>query len=183
LAGGEGVSVQIPLDYVCVKSGVLCPRCQGLIESGVVDEREVEIMKALIELEEKEGLQILKKATYHKAYFVDDEMVIIVMDLGVGSSVPVFTRYAREIEQRLRERLGRRVKIIPKASDVRGLATHLLYPARVLGVNTLWLPDGSIEYVVRVTRRDERRLGRAKEVYERILSEMLGKRTHIRSGY
>ncbi len=177
------VSVQIPLDYVCVKSGVLCPRCQGLIDSGAVDEREVPIMKALIELEESEGMQILKKATYYKAYFVDNDMVIIVMDLGVGTSVPVFSRYAREIEQKLREKLGMKVKIIPKASDVRGLATHLLYPARVLGVNTLWLPDGSIEYVVRITRRDERRLGKAKEVYERILTEILGKRTHIRSGY
>ncbi len=176
-------SVQIPLDYVCVKSGVLCPRCQGLIDSGAVDEREVPIMKALIELEESEGMQLLKKATYHKAYFVDNDMVIIVMDLGVGTSVPVFSRYAREIEQKLKEKLGMKVKIIPRASDVRGLATHLLYPARVLGVNTLWLPDGSIEYVVRITRRDERRLGKAKEVYERILSEILGKRTHIRSGY
>ncbi|KSW11523.1 transcription elongation factor [Pyrodictium occultum] len=173
----------MPLDYVCVKSGVLCPRCQGLIDSGVVDEREVDIMKALIELEEDEGMRILKKATYYKAYFIDDDMVIIVMDLGVGTSVPVFTKYARELEQRLRERLGKRVKIIPKASDVRGLATHLLYPVRILGVNTLWLPDGSIEYVVRIPRRDERRLGKAKEMYERILSELLGKKTRIKSGY
>ena len=161
----------------------MCPRCQGLIETGSVDEREVEVMKALIDLEEGEGVSILKKATYHKAYFVNSDMVVIVMDLGVGTSVPVFSRYAREVEQKLRERLGMRIKIIPKANDVRGLATHLLYPARVLGVNTLWLPDGSIEYVVRITRRDEQRLGKAKEVYERILSEMLGKRTHIRAGY
>jgi len=168
---------------VCVKSGVLCPRCQGLIDSGVVDEREVDIMKALIELEENEGMQILKKATYYKAYFVDNDMAIIVMDLGVGTSVPVFSRYARQIEQKLREKLNMKVKIIPRANDVRGLATHLLYPVRVLGVNTLWLPDGSIEYVVRITRRDERRLGKAKEVYERILTEMLGKKTHIMSGY
>jgi len=140
-------------------------------------------MKALIELEESEGLQTLKKATYYKAYFIDGDMVIIVMDLGVGTSVPVFSRYAREIEQRLREKLGRKVRVIPKANDVRGLATHLLYPVRILGVNTLWLPDGSIEYVVRIPRRDERRLGNAKEVYERILSELLGKRTRIKSGY
>ena len=166
-----------------MKSGVLCPRCQSLIDSGVVDEREVDIMKALIELEENEGMQILKKATYHKAYFIDNDMVIIVMDLGVGTSVPVFTRYSRQLEQKLREKLGRRVKVIPKANDVRGLALHLLYPARVLGVNTLWLPDGSIEYVVRITRRDEERLGRNKELYERILSELLGKRVRIKSGY
>ncbi|RUM47954.1 MAG: transcription elongation factor [Hyperthermus sp.] len=140
-------------------------------------------MKALIELEESEGVQLLRKATYYKTYFVDNNFAILVMDLGVGVSVPVFTRYARDLEQRLKGKLGMRVKIIPKANDVRGLAIHLLYPARVLGVNTVWLPDGSIEYVVRVTKRDERRMGRAKEVYERILSEMLGKKVHIKSGY
>ncbi|WP_228546758.1 transcription elongation factor [Hyperthermus butylicus] len=168
---------------MCVKSGVLCPRCQSLIDTGAVEEREVDIMKVLIELEESEGVQLLKKATYYKTYFIDNDMVIIVMDLGVGTSVPIFTRYARQVEQKLREKLGTRVKIIPKASDVRGLATHLLYPARVLGVNTLWLPDGSIEYVVRIPRRDEERLGKAKELYERILTELLGKRTRIKSGY
>ncbi len=171
--------MQIPLDYICVKSGVLCPRCQSLVDSGAVTEDEVAIMKALIELEEKEDMQILRKAVYHKAFHVDDVMVI-VMDLGVGTSVPVFTRHARMLEQKLHEKTGRQVKIIPRASDVRGLAAFLLYPARVLGVNTLWLPDGSIEYVIRVPRRDQRFIGGKKEALERILSELLGKRTRIR---
>jgi transcription antitermination factor NusA-like protein len=141
----------------------------------------VDIMKALIELEENEGMQILKKATYYKSYLIDDDLVIIVMDLGVGTSVPVFSRYARKIEQKLREKLGKRVKIIPKANDVRGLAMHLLYPARIIGVNTLWLPDGSIEYVVRIPRSDARRLSKHKDVYEKILSEILRKPVRIRS--
>ncbi|MET1101850.1 MAG: transcription elongation factor [Pyrodictiaceae archaeon] len=172
--------VQIPLDYVCVKSGVLCPRCQGLVDSGVVDEREIPIMKALIELEENENMQLLKKATYHKAYFVDNEMIVVIMDLGIGTSVPVFTRYARQVEQKLQEKLGIRVKLIPKANDVRSLASFLLYPSRILGVNILWLPDGSIEYVIRVSRRDQKYIMVRKQVYEKILSEMLGKRTMIR---
>ncbi len=171
--------VEIPLDYICVKSGVLCPRCQSLVESGAVGEHEVEVMRALIELEEREGVQLLKKATYHKTYVVDD-MYVVVMDLGIGTSVPLFTRHARALEQKLQERLGRRVRIVPRANDVRGLAAFLLYPARVLGVNTLWLPDGSIEYVIRVPRRDQRVIGPRREEYERILSELLGRRTRIR---
>ncbi len=171
--------VQIPLDYICVKSGVLCPRCQALVDSGAVGEYEVEVMRALIELEEKEGMSILKKATYHKTYIVGD-MYVIVMDLGIGTSVPLFTRHARVLEQKLQEKLGRRVKVIPKANDVRGLASFLLYPARVMGVNTLWLPDGSIEYVIRVSRRDQRLLAGRKEEYEKILTELLGKKTRIR---
>jgi transcription antitermination factor NusA-like protein len=144
-----------------------------------VGEHEVEVMRALLELEEREGVNVLRKATYHKTYVVDNTYVV-VLDLGIGSSVPLFTRYARSIEQKLQEKLGRRVRVVPKASDVRGLASFLLYPARVLGVNTLWLPDGSIEYVIRVSRRDQRIIGNRREEYERILTELLGQRTRIR---
>ena len=172
--------VRIPLDYVCVKSGVLCPRCQGLVDSGEVDEREIPIMKALIELEENENISLLKKATYYKSYFINEKLVVIVMDLGIGTSVPLFTRYARQLEQKLSEKINKRVKIIPKASDVRGLATFLLHPTRILGVNILWLPDGSIEYVIRVPRRSKNFIGRHVEVYEKILTELLGKKTTIR---
>ena len=171
--------VQIPLDYICVKSGVLCPRCQSLVDSGAVNEFEVDVMKALIELEEKDNVTILRRATYHKTYKVNDTY-IVVMDLGIGTSVPLFTRHARVLEQKLQEKLGARVKVIPKANDVRGLTAFLLYPARVLGVNTLWLPDGSIEYVIRVSRRDQRYISGRREEYERILSELLGKKVRIR---
>jgi len=172
--------VKIPLDYVCVKSGVLCPRCQSLVDSGEVDEREVAIMKALIELEEKENITLLKKATYYKTFFVNQDLVVVVMDLGIGTSVPLFTRYARRLEQRLSEKLNARVRIIPRASDVRGLASFLLFPTRILGVNILWLPDGSIEYVIRVPRRSRKYIAPYIEVYEKILNELLGKKTVIR---
>jgi transcription antitermination factor NusA-like protein len=150
-----------------------------LVESGAVGEHEIQVLRALIELEES-GTSILRKATYYKSYIVDGDTLIVVIDLGVGTSVPVFTKYARDIEQKLREKLGvHRVKLIPKANDVRSLASHLLYPTRVLGVNILWLPDGSVEYVVRVAARDYRRLGTAREVYERILREVIGKNVRI----
>ena len=172
--------VKIPLDYVCVKSGVLCPRCQGLVDSGEVDEREIPIMKTLIELEEKENINLLKKATYYKAFFVDNDLIVIVMDLGVGTSIPIFTRHARKIEQKLSEKIGARIKIIPKANDVRGLASFLLFPTRILGVNILWLPDGSIEYVIRVPRRSRKYIEPYLETYERILNDLLGKKVAIR---
>ncbi len=134
-------------------------------------------MKLLVELEEE--INTLKNATFYKAYFVNNHIAIIIMDLGVTTSTPLFTRHSRVIENKLRERLGVNVKIIPKANDIRGIAMHLLYPARILGINTLWLVDGSIEYVVRIPLRDEKKLGNVKEVYEKVLSEIVGRRVKI----
>ncbi len=159
----------------------MCPRCQALVDSGKVDEREVDIMRALIELEESGKIPELKDATYHKAYFVDNEMIIIIMDVGGATGVPVFTRLAKKIENALSEKLGGvRIRIVPRANDIRTLAVHLLYPARVLGVNYVYMPDGSIEYVVRVSRRDRRRVEPQKEFLERVLSELAGQKVRIR---
>ena len=151
------------------------------MDSGKVDEREVDIMKALIELEESGKVPELKDAVYHKAYFVDSDMIVIIMDVGGATGVPVFIRLARKIENALSEKLGGvRVRIIPRAGDLRTLAVHLLYPARVLGVNYVYMPDGSIEYVVRVSRRDRRRIEPQKEFLERVLSELAGQKVRIR---
>ena len=159
----------------------MCPRCQALVDSGEVDEREVEIMRALIELEESGKVPELRDAVYHKAYFIDNDMVIILMDVGNVTSVPVFTRLARKIENALSEKLGgTRVRIVPRAGDIRTLAVHLLYPARVLGVNYVYMPDGSVEYVVRVSRRDRRRVEPQREFLERVLSELAGHKVRIR---
>jgi len=136
-------------------------------------------MRELIKLEES-GMHVLKNATYYKTYFIDSDMAIIVIDLGVGSSVPIYTKNAKPIEHKLGQALGMRVKLIPRTGDIRSLAMHLLYPARLLGVNTLWLPDGSIEYVVRVNRRDRRIIEPRRELYERILGELAGKKVRIR---
>ena len=158
----------------------MCPRCQALVDSGQVDEREVDIMRALIELEESGKVPELKDAVYHKAYFIDN-MILILMDVGNVTSVPVFTRLARKIESALSEKLGGvKVRIVPRAGDIRTLAVHLLYPARVLGVNYVYMPDGSVEYVVRVSRRDRRRIEAQKEFLERILSELAGHKVRIR---
>ncbi len=159
----------------------MCPRCQALVDSGKVDEREVDIMRALIELEESGKVPELRDAVYHKAYFIDSNLIIIVMDVGGTSSVPVFTRLARKIEQALSDKLGGvRVKIVPRVNDIRTLAAHLLYPARVLGVNYVYMPDGSVEYVVRVSRRDRRRVEPQKEFLESVLSELSGQKVRIR---
>ena len=150
-----------------------------MVERGLVSPAEVDVMRALIDLEERGGLTMLRNAVYHKTYFIDD-MAIVVMDLASSSSIPRFIRNARVIEDKLSKVLGRRVKLVPKANDVRSLAMYLLYPARVLGVNTIWLPDGSEEYVVRVSRFDKRFVEKSLKDFERILSEILGKKVQIR---
>jgi transcription antitermination factor NusA-like protein len=60
---------------------------------------------------------------------------------------------------------------------------QLVYPARVTGVNTLWLPDGSVEHIVRVPRSDLRYLPTRITSIEEALSKISGVSVKIRIEY
>lgn len=166
--------VRIPLDYVCVKSGVLCPRCQLVLDSGRIQSFEVDVMRTLIELEES-GLRILKDSIYHKSYREAD-LLVIVMEFKTKISHHELVRLARNISSKL----GLKVKIVNKSSDIKQIVASLLYPVRILGINTVWLPDGSTHYVIRVPRSDSRMLQSNKGIYEKILSQIIGQEVEIR---
>jgi len=153
---------------VCVKSGVLCPRCQSLVDSGKVGREEVGVMRALIEAEENDSeFKWLKKTRYVKSYFADD-MVVVVLEAGGVSPYQVM-RLAR----RLGELLGKKVKVVTSQGDAKTMVGQILYPARVSGINTLWLPDGSTRYTVRVPRYELKHLPAPAETIENILSQIL----------
>ncbi len=164
--------MKYPLDRICVKSGILCPRCQRLVDTGVVGEYEVPIMRELIFLEEK-GFKELRKGNYIKAYKSGDLVVILVEGIGDQKALE---RASKE----LANKLGSRVRIVERSGDVRRLVEQVIYPATLMGVNTLWLPDGTEQVVVRVFRRDQRIIGNKKNEYEQILSEILKKPVRIR---
>lgn len=163
------------MDYICVKSRVLCPRCQSLVDSGEVDEREIDVMAKLVELEEREGMRVLKDATYRKSYFLGD-LTIVVINFNRPQGVQVLSRLSRD----LGEKLGTRVRVVEYSGDVKTVASQLLYPARILGVNMLWLPDGTRQHIVRVPRYDARRLPSSLETVEKALSSITGKPVRLR---
>ena len=165
--------MKYPLDRICVKSGILCPRCQRLVDTGVVKEYEIPIMKELILLEESKYKELRQKGTYHKSYR-SNNLVIVVVD-GIGNP-----RILEKLSKELSSKLGLRVKVVERKGDQRLFIEQIVHPATLLGVNTLWLPDGTEQIVVRIYRRDYRIIGPRKEDYEKILGQIFGKAVRIR---
>jgi len=162
--------VKYPLDKVCVKSGIFCPSCQRKIESGLVEKHEIEIIKALMDLEEN-GVKELRKGEYSKSDIVNDFVVIILRGEWGLSEIDKLTR-------KVSEKLGKRTKVLIDTKDTRRFVEQALAPARVIGLNLVWLPDGSEQIVIRVHRRDKRFLGNTSE-WVRFLSKYLSKPVRI----
>lgn len=170
--------MRIPLDHICVRSGVLCPRCQGLVDSRVVEPYEVDVMRVLLDLEDKPEFKFLKDAVYHKALRLADLLVITIQ---LPDSL-TNQRLINKLDKQLSEVLGIKVRVIDKSvNNIKSIAFQLVTPARISGINTLWLPDGSVQYIVRIPKSDSRYLPASKEVIEEVLSTLVGSSVRIRT--
>ncbi len=163
--------MKIPLDTICVKTGILCPSCQRKVSSGIVKEYEVDVMRKLLELEDK--LKELKQAEYVKSYDLGDLLVIVL-------KLPNWDKdMIRRLRQILSRELNRKVRVVVKGADPREMAAQLLIPLDVKGINIVWLPDGTQKYVIRVDKRGKR-WPAPKEGLESVLSELLDAPVEIR---
>ncbi|NAZ26528.1 MAG: transcription elongation factor [Thermogladius sp.] len=162
--------MKYPLDRICVKSGVLCPNCQRKVDSGEVSREEIPVMKALMELEEE--MKELRKGNYVKSFDFGDEVIVILRGEWEKSEIDI-------ISKELSAKLSKNVKILLEGEGVKKLMEQLLYPASILGINTLWLPDGSEQMVIRLSKRDRRYLRGKVEKYKRFISAIVGKNIEI----
>lgn len=162
--------MKYPLDKVCIKSGVFCSSCQRKIESGAVSDSDIQIMRALINLENK--LKFLRKGEYVKSISMNGETIVLLKDGFEPSEIEI-------LEKELSGILERKVKIIEYVNDIKKIIEQLIYPALLLGVNKVWLPTGEEILNIRVSARDRRYIAKNKEQYEQLIEKISGSKSRI----
>lgn len=157
------------MDEFCVKSGVLCAKCEEKLRKGQVTELDLRVLKALIELER--DYPILKKIFFHKAVEAGNTMAILLERRDMAR---VLT-HGGKIIKALAEKIGkRRIKILSYGGSEREFLEELLSPFSILTVNTVWLPDGSTETKVILPGRRPRRIPVNFEEVKKLAKEVKG---------
>lgn len=128
--------MKLPICSFDARIGVLCPKCEARLKSGEISQVDVDVSFMLAKL--ASSLPFLAKINLHKAYEVDGDFVLV---LGRGEALSILSN--REAVKKLESSLGRKVWLTEGDSDDRKFLEGLLYPARILTLNTVWLPDGS----------------------------------------
>jgi len=78
--------------------------------------------------------------------------------------------------------LKTKTRIITNTKDLKEVVKQLVFPARITSVNTIWLPDGTVEYVVKIPKFEMRNLPfKRREVIEDILTQITGNVVRIRA--
>jgi transcription antitermination factor NusA-like protein len=160
--------VKTILDAFCVKSGILCRRCEEKLEKGQVTELDLKVIQKIVELEKENP--VLEAVTYHKAVEADD-MIAILVD---KKDLPKLLGGGARIVKDLGETFGKRVKLISYGVDDREFLEDLFSPLSILTINTVWIPDGSTETKVILTGRQPRKMPLDLEKIRKIAQQLKG---------
>ena len=135
----------------CLKSGILCSKCQGKLKSGEVSEVDLKIARLLLSLEEK--YPSLQDVYFHKAVEANGVLAVVVK----RGNMPHLLGYGGKIIKALGEKTGKTIRVLEHGVSDRKFLEDLFVPMSILTINTIWLPDGTTETRVILKRRGRRR--------------------------
>jgi transcription antitermination factor NusA-like protein len=162
--------LKTPICFFCAKSGVLCPKCQEKLDRGEISEADIEISKWFIEHEMKNPQ--IKDYTIHKTVELP-RMIIVMVSGGKGSNRSLLSKLSKQKRKKIP------VRIIEKNSSIKRLLEQIVVPARVIGANTVWLPDGSWESTIRIPRSDIKKMPIDARSAEEAIKKLTGETIHI----
>ncbi len=160
--------VKTILDAFCVKSGILCRKCEEKLEKGQITDLDLKIIKSLSELEK--DYPVLQDVEYHKAVETDDTLALMVDKKDLSRLLADGGRVLKTVG----DTVGKRVKLLGFGGDARQFLEDLFSPFSILTINTIWLPDGSTETKAILTGRRPKRMPVDLEVAQKLARELRG---------
>ena len=134
----------------CLKSGILCMKCQAKLKSGKISETDLRIARLLLSLEEKHPQ--LQNVYFHQAVETDGVLAIIVGQGDIARLLSVGGKIVREMG----DMTGKQIRLLEQEADDRKFLEDLFAPSSIMTINTIWLPDGTTETRVILKRRGRR---------------------------
>lgn len=157
-----------PLCNFCLKSGILCPKCEEKVRTGEITELDIKIAKLLLKLEEK--FPALQDVYLHRAVETGNILILLVDRNDVSRILSLGGKILRAIG----DETGKKVRILDYKCDLRKFLEDIFAPASIITINTIWLPDGSTETRVILSERDLKRLPASIETLKELARKIRG---------
>jgi transcription antitermination factor NusA-like protein len=164
--------MKAPICEICLKSGILCLGCEEKLKKSSITDLDVKISKLLYQLEQEHHIRDI---TFVRAVESRSLIVIIVGEGDIGNLIGKGGKTVKFLQRSLKKK----IRIIEDTAETRKIIQDLLHPARVLGMNILYLPSGEQNYRVRVPKGDERRIPTNVQSAEEIVSKLINLNVQI----
>jgi transcription antitermination factor NusA-like protein len=158
--------MKLPICEVDLKSGILCSSCEEKLRSGQISRLEFDVCSVLFQLF-SEG-KVPQTLTFLKAIEIPEIIVIVV---GRGD---VQTLVRSSATRTLNKHFKKKVRVIENTQDPKRFLPDLLYPAHILGINIVYLPEGKTQYKIRIPTEDEIRLPASRKSIQDFITQLTG---------
>jgi transcription antitermination factor NusA-like protein len=166
--------VKSPLCEICLKNyPLICGNCQAKIDEGEITEIGVKVARALTDLEDL--FPSIKNVTFKRVVQIDGVIIVLVAKGDVRRILGSSRRVLRQLEEELKAQ----VRIVEESRNPQDILRDLIRPVRILGVNTIWLPDNSFERIVRISERERERIPLTLKQLQNAIYEMTDERIRI----
>jgi transcription antitermination factor NusA-like protein len=157
--------MKAPFCNFCLQTGILCGKCQSLIDSGELTNVDITVAIELNKLEQR--YNELKDITFFRAVEVGSLIVVLVGERDLPTILGHRGRIIKELEKHLRKK----IRVLETSSSTGKMVEDLLAPAEIAGINTIWLPDGTKVKKVRV-RGQPRKLPASVDTLEDVVQKL-----------
>jgi len=144
---------KLPICYFDARTGILCGNCESRLRRGEITKADVEASKAFAHLADR--IPEVSHVTLKRAFEANGSYVLEFDQSDMGA-----LRSNAALQSELEGALKGKVWLVGAGGNDRRFLEDVFFPAKVLTVNTVWLPDGGKKTKVIVpARRSERRIG------------------------
>jgi transcription antitermination factor NusA-like protein len=128
--------LKTPICTFDAKTGILCAKCETKLRLGHLTHADIEGAMKITKIAEHN--QDVNKFTMISAAKVDDDFILILR----GSDI-IILRTNTSLSKKFEDEFQSKVWFVEAEATDRRFIENLFFPAKVLTVNLIWLPDGN----------------------------------------
>jgi transcription antitermination factor NusA-like protein len=151
-----------PICEVCAKTGVLCGVCEKKLQENRISSLDVELSQMLYKLTGGE-------VRLEGAIDVGGVVIILVKKEDIGKVIGKNGVNIRKLSQKI----NKEVRVVG-AGDMREAIHDFIAPAKVMGVNRVYLPGSSELQRIKIDAKDKDKLRMKTEDIQKILETLAG---------
>lgn len=161
--------MEAPICKSCLSSSELCESCHSRVREMGLTEVTLSFFREVRKLAKKDrGLRRIKLLDAA----MEDNLLAVTVPRGHGGVL--IGKHGR-VAKKLERKVGKKLRVLEVPHDYYDIAISLLKPARVLGINKLFLPNGKEKYRIRVQKWDMIKLPSDINSLENLLTKFMGK--------
>jgi hypothetical protein len=158
--------MRLPVCNFDLESDMLCPNCQAKLDNGEITDFDLEFSKWL--LEKEKDIPELESLNLKRAVKLENRIVLLVKKKSKN-----LLESQEELLQEIRDRYGE-IIIVEGKVKLRSIVRSFIQPAIEVGVNSLYLPDGTKESIVMLREEDRERIVYSTDELRSIISAIMG---------